>query len=540
MTSASPSTPLQLLSRGDQFPKIARQVETICPYCGVGCGVVLDLDAANRIIQVEDAPGNLSSDGMLCVKGRYGLGFVQAPDRLTTPLIRNRKTGMLEPATWDEALDLTARELAARIGKVAIFGSAKATNEDGYLLQKYARAILGTNNVDHCARLCHSSSMAGMAESIGSGSTTNSYSDFEIAGSLLIAGSDTDVNHPVIAARIRRGVSRNGVKLIVVNPRRTRFAAEADHWLRVKPGADVALFNGLARAVLDQGLEDRTFIENRTEHFDKWLEVIRGYSVEASAELCGVDPDEMRAAARLYARPAPGRHSSILWGMGSTQHARGVQIVQSMVNLALLTGNIGKPGSGLSPLRGQNNVQGACDMALLPDTLPGYQGLTEVSRAKFETVWGHPVPESPGLKMTEVINACHSGEITALFVEGENPLLAEANLNHATESIASLEFLAVQTAFLNEITDLADVVLPATVFAEKDGTFTNSERRIQRVRKATEAPGQAREDWAITAELANRTARYLRITRNWLFLRTPVSHLGRDRLAGAKHGRCYL
>lgn len=499
--------PVAAVQTNRQLPytPAVRQVETVCPYCGVGCGVVLDLDERGDILRVDDVPGNESSQGMLCVKGRFGLGFVHAPDRLTAPLIRSEASGELEPATWDEALDLIADRFVAHRGRFGAFGSAKATNEDGYLVQKFARVVMGTNNVDHCARLCHSSSMAGMLEMLGSGSTTNSYTDFEQAGCLLIAGSDTDVNHPVIAARIRKGVAENGVRLIVVNPRRIRLCEIADVWLRPKPGTDVALFNGLARIALDEGLWDEAFVAERTEGFDAWRTSLAPYHPAYVASVTGIAEADLRLAARLFARPERG-NSSMLWGMGITQHTRGTANVQAMVNLALVTGQIGKPGSGLAPLRGQNNVQGCCDMAVLPNTLPGYQGLTPDALATFGRVWGGNLPERPGLTLTEMIDAAHRGELDALYICGENPMLTEANLNHTREALERLSFLVVQTAFPNETTALAHVVLPVAVFAEKDGTFTNSERRIQRVRKALEPPGDARADWEVTGEIARRVS----------------------------------
>ncbi len=490
--------------RGDDLPPIARRVETTCPYCGVGCGLVLNLGARGEIVQVDDVPENRSSRGMLCVKGRFGVGFVQSPARVTTPLLRREPGGPLEPASWDEALDRVTEAFARYRGRFAALGSAKATNEDGYVLQKLARAVMGTNNVDHCSRLCHSSSVEAMTEMLGLSATSNSYADYERAGCLMVVGSDTDANHPVIAARVREGVER-GARLIVVNPKRIRLCDQADLWLRPLPGTDVALFNGLAWIGLEEGLWDEAFVRERTEGFEAWRAHLTPYTPANVARLTGVAEADLRRAARWFARPARGG-ACLLWGMGSTQHTRGTANVQSMINFALLTGQLGKPGSGLSPLRGQNNVQGCSDAGVLPNTLPGYQGLGAEVRAKFERAWGGRLPAEPGLKLTEMIDAALHGELQAIYLTGENPLLTEPNVAHARAGLSRLACLVVQTIFLNETTELAHVVLPAASFAEKDGTFTNSERRVQLVRPALAAPGEARADWAITCEIARRVA----------------------------------
>ena len=310
---------------------------------------------------------------MLCVKGRFGLGFMHSPDRLTTPLVRRERGGPLESVARMRR-SISSPRLALHRTSFAALGSAKATNEDGYVLQKLARAVMGTNNVDHCSRLCHSASVVAMLEMLGSSATSNSYADFEQAGCLLVAGSDTDANHPVIAARVRKAVAEHGTALIVVNPRRIGLCDIADIWLRPRPGTDVALFNGMARIALDEGLWDEDFVRERTEGYDAWRTSLAPYGVDTVAAITGVDAPELRQAARLFARPQRGS-SCLLWGMGITQHTRGVANVRALVNLALVTGQIGKPGSGLAPLRGQNNVQGCSDVGVLPDQLPGYQGL---------------------------------------------------------------------------------------------------------------------------------------------------------------------
>ena len=494
--------------RGEGLPAITHRVETTCPYCGVGCGLILNLGERGEIVQVDDVPENKSSVGMLCVKGRYGLDFIRAPDRLTTPLVRRERGGPLEPVSWDHALDLVAARFARHRASFGALGSAKATNEDGYVLQKFARVVMETNNVDHCARLCHSSSVVAMLEMLGSSATSNSYADFEQAGCLLVAGSDTDANHPVIAARLRKAVAEQGAALIVVNPRRIALCDIADLWLRPRPGTDVALFNGLARIALDEGLWDEDFVRRRTDGFDAWRTSLAPYSAGTVAAITGVAASDLRRAARLFAR-APRGNSCLLWGMGITQHTRGVANVRALVNFALVTGQIGKPGSGLSPLRGQNNVQGCSDGGVLPDQLPGYQGLGDEARAKFGHAWSADLPAAPGLKLTEMIDAAWRGDLEALYITGENPLLTEPNVHHAREALSRLAFVVVQTIVPNETTECADVILPAATFAEKDGTFTNSERRVQMVRKALDPPGAARADWAITCDLARRVARRL-------------------------------
>jgi formate dehydrogenase alpha subunit len=481
----------------------ARIVETTCAYCGVGCGIKLHIGVNNKIVQVGDVPENLSSRGMLCVKGRFGVGFVHSPDRFTTPLVRPRKRAPLEPATWDDALNMVAVQLRRHRGHLGVLGSAKTTNEDSYVLQKLARVVLKTNNVDHCSRLCHAPSVAGMTEMLGSGSTTNSYADFEKAGCLMVVGSDTDSNHPVIAARIRRAIEQRGSSLIVVNPREIGLCGLADLWLRPRAGTDVSLFNGLAWIALHEGWWDQQFVHDRTEDFETWRLGLEPYSPDAVAAVTGIAEGALREAAERFARPAGGG-SCILWGMGITQHTQGLANVQAMVNLALLTGQVGKAGSGLSPLRGQNNVQGCGDAGVLPDTLPGYQGLGETACLRFEAVWKAPIPRTPGLKLTEMFDAAIRGDMRALYLVGENPLLTEPNVSHARRGLEALDFFIVQTLFPNETTELADVVLPATTFAEKDGTFTNSERRVQLVRKALDPPGEAREDWRITCQIADR------------------------------------
>lgn len=487
-----------------------RRVPSTCPYCGVGCGIVLNVDGDDRIRWVDDDPANLSSDGMLCVKGRFGTTFVNHPDRLTTPLIR--RGGELRAATWPEALALVAERLLEHRGRFGSFASAKATNEDAFVQQKFVRLVMGTNNIDHCTRLCHSPSVEAMLDQLGSGATSNSYIDYEEASCLMLVGCDPSSNHPVVASRMRRAIDTRGTRLIVVNPRRIEMCDRGGIFIQPRAGTDVAVFNGMAKAILDAGLEDRAFITSRTEGFDAWLAAIQETPVEACAEASGVPVQLLREAAHLFARPprlgwqpadwVPG--SCLVWGMGVTQHTNGTDNARSLLNLALLTGQVGRPGCGVSPLRGQNNVQGCGDAGCIPDSLPGYQRYEDALIAPFEELWGSDLSHTEGLKATDMVEQIADGTIRAMYIVGENPLLSEPNLHHATGLIRSLDFLVVQDLFLHETAELADVVLPACSFAEKEGTFTNSERRVQRVRAAIRPVGESRPDWRIVSEIAGR------------------------------------
>ena len=515
-------------------PENLKSVSTTCPYCGVGCGIKLQVNDRDEILESQDEPGNLSSVGMLCVKGRFGYTFVDHPDRLTTPLIK--QNGAFREATWDEALDLIADRLVHYRGKpFATLCSAKATNEDGYVQQKFARLLMHTNNIDHCTRLCHSPSVEAMLTSLGSGATSNSYTDYENAACLLVIGCDPTSNHPVAASRMRRAVVERGAKLIVINPRRIDMCDYADLWLRTYPGTDVALLNGMAKVILDEGLDDKEFVQSRTEGFNEWKQLVDGYPVDRVEQITGVPADDLRQAARLYACPPPPSKiplsfspsplagletegdggskpgSCLIWGMGVTQHTNGTANAHGLLNLALVAGQLGRPGSGISPLRGQNNVQGCGDAGCLPNALPGYQSLVEGTLNKFQEAWGgSPLPDADGLVVTEMVDSMKDLDgVKAMYITGENPLLSEPDLNHAEELFRKLEFLVVQDIFLHETAQIADVVLPATSFAEKDGTFTNSERRVQRVRKAVEPRGGSRPDWEIICDLGRRVCRKL-------------------------------
>ena len=482
-------------------PNPVKTVSTVCPYCGVGCGIKAEVDENDRILRMLDDPDNQSSLGMLCVKGRFGYTFVHHKDRLTTPLIR--RNGELTPATWEEAMDIIAERLPAYRGDAfATFCSAKCTNEDGYVQQKFARLVMGSNHIDHCTRLCHAPSVEAMLTALGSGATSNSYIDYEDAGCLVIIGSDANSNHPVAASRMRRAVVERGAKLVIINPRRIDMCDFADLWLRPRPGTDVALLNGMAKVILDEGLWDQEFVENRTEGFDEWLSVVDKYELDYVSGITGVAADDIAEAARMYARP-PFSGSCLIWGMGITQHTMGTANAHGLLNLSFLAGQLGKPGNGVSPLRGQNNVQGCGDAGCLPNNFPGYQSLSG-TLDKFSSAWGGPLPDEDGLVATEIVDAMLDGRIKAAWVTGENPLLSEPDLHHAEKAFANLEFLVVQDIFMHETAEVADVVLPAASFAEKDGTFTNSERRVQRVRKAVDAPGVSKPDWQIICETARR------------------------------------
>ena len=487
-------------------------VHTTCPYCGVGCGLQVH-KSDGRITWVDGEPDNSSSEGMTCVKGRFGLGFAQSEERLTTPLVR--RDGELQPASWDDALDLVAQRFAGAIGSFASIASAKATNEDGYVLQKFTRAVMGTNSVDHCSRLCHAPSVVALMEQVGSGATSNSYEDYDHAGTLLVVGSDTAQNHPVVASRLRRAVEDRGAALIVVNPIRIDLCDTAEVHLQPGPGTDVALFNAMAHVILEEGLEDRAFIEARTEDFDSWRRVVEQVTPEVAEEITGVPADDIRIAARLYARPRPGRDgeergSCLIWGMGVTQHTMGSDNARSLINLALLCGQVGGFGNGISPLRGQNNVQGCSDSGCLPNVLPGYEAVDDPAvNARWSAAWDADLPTELGLQSTAMIEKMIEGSLKTMYVVGENPLLSDPYLAHAREAFEQLDFLVVQDIFMHETAEVADVVLPAASFAEKYGTFTNSERRVQLVRPIIESPGEAREDWAITNEIARRVLKLL-------------------------------
>lgn len=477
----------------------AREVKTVCPYCGVGCGIYLGV-RGQTIVSARGDRANPINRGNLCVKGRFGYDFVGSPKRLKNPLIK--KDGRFVETTWDEALSLVAREFATRKGdRFALISSARCTNEENYVLQKFGRAVMGTNNVDHCARLCHAPSVAGLARTFGSGAMTNSIGEIEDAAAILAIGTNTTAAHPIIGLGVKKAV-RKGARLIVANPRRVDLCRFADIWLQQRPGTDVALLMGMMRVIVDEGLADMAFVEGRCDGFEAFRASLAAFDPGTVEEITGVSAAKIADAARLYATSRP---ASILYCMGITQHSHGTDNVMATSNLALLTGNVGKPSSGVNPLRGQNNVQGACDMGALPNVYPGYQRVdSPEARSRFEAAWGQSLSPAPGLTLTEMFQAAHEGRVKALYIIGENPVLSEPDSRHVREALDRAEFVVAQDIFLTETAELADVVLPAASFAEKDGTFTNTERRVQRIRKAVEPVGSARPDWWIVSELARR------------------------------------
>ena len=479
------------------------ETETICPYCGCGCTLVLNV-RDNKVVKITGRGGLGVNEGLLCVKGRFGIDFMGHSERLTQPLIRTG--GKLEPAGWDEALELVAGRLAeigAEFGPDAIAGlaSAKCTNEENYILQKFIRAVIGTNNVDHCARLCHSSTVAGLARAFGSGAMTNSIEDFEVTDCIFVIGSNTTECHPIIGSAIKRAVAR-GAKLIVADPRKIELAGLSELHMAQRSGSDVALINAMMHVILEEGLADEQFIAERTEGFAEFRAAVAPCRPELAEMITTVPAADIVHAARMYAQ-APA--ASIVYSMGITQHTTGTDNVMSLANLAMLTGNVGKPGAGVNPLRGQNNVQGACDLGALPNVYPGYQKVdSPEAREKFQAAWGAELSPAPGLTVVEMMNAGAEGKLKALYLMGENPMLSDPDQNHVREALEKIDFVVVQDIFLTETAELADVVLPACGFAEKDGTFTNTERRVQLLHKAVDAPGEARLDWEIICGLASR------------------------------------
>jgi formate dehydrogenase major subunit len=489
----------------------------------------------NAIVFAEgrESPGN---HGRLCVKGRYGWDYVQHAQRLTVPLIRRedcypkgpisqdvrgehdgqRKPGGLvdydevlpafREASWEEALDLVADRLSGirdNHGSDALagFGSAKCSNEEAYLFQKLVRAGFGTNNIDHCTRLCHASSVTALLEGIGSGAVTTTYGDIANAGAALIAGSNTTENHPV-AATFFKEAHKRGTKLIVVDPRRSSIADHADHYCRIKPGSDVAFYNAMMNVIIEEGLSDRAYIEKHTENYEALREMVAKYPPEQASKICGISPEAIREVAIEFGR---ADCAIVFWGMGISQHVYGTDNSRCLIALALLTGNIGKSGSGLHPLRGQNNVQGASDAGLIPMAYPDYQ-LVEDSkiREKFERAWGKPLSRETGLTVVEITTGALEGTIKGMYILGENPFLSDPNVNKVRKALANLDFLAVQDIFLTETAEFADVIFPASAFFEKLGTYTNTDRRVQIGRPVVSLPGKARLDWQIVCDVSTR------------------------------------
>jgi formate dehydrogenase alpha subunit len=477
--------------------------ETICPYCGVGCRIEVETKD-NEIIRINGADGP-SNDSRLCVKGRFGYEYQMSNERLVKPLIK--ENGKFREASWDEALDLVAEKLSGikdKYGSNAIAGlsSARCTNEENYIFQKFIRATIGTNNVDHCARLCHASTVAGLARAFGSGAMTNSIKEFEYADCILITGSNTTETHPVIGTYINNAVLKHGAKLIVVDPRKIDLVKHANVWLRQQNGTDVAWMNGIMNVIINEGLHDKEFIDTRTEGFEAFKKVVAQYTPEKVEEITGIPKDKLIEAARIYGK---AKNASIVFSMGITQHTTGTDNVLSTANLAMLTGNVGKESSGVNPLRGQNNVQGACDLGALPNVYPGYQKVTDPNiKAKFETKWNTKLDDNIGLSVVEIMNEVYNGNIKGLYIMGENPMISDPNLNHVEKALNKIDFLVVQDIFMTETSQLADVVLPAYSSYEKTGTFTNTERRVQLLTPILKSPGDSREDWWIVQEISKR------------------------------------
>lgn len=497
-----------------------RKVDSVCPYCGVGCLLEYNINKDDKIIFVRGRQGP-SNKGRLCVKGRYGFDYIYHKGRLTQPLIRVEGAekpadieqltdkdiaSMFRTAQWDEALDLAAgrlRELKQEHGAAALagFGSAKGSNEEAYLFQKLVRTGFGNNNVDHCTRLCHASSVAALLEGIGSGAVSNQVRDVADAEVIVIIGANPTVNHPV-AATFMKNAARAGKTLIVIDPRRTEIARYADHFLQFNPDTDVALLNGIMCAVLKQGLTNEEFIRARTDNFDALRKHLDEYTPEKVASICGIEAEKIYEIARIYAM---SKASIIFWGMGISQHIHGTDNARCLIALSLMTGQIGRPGTGLHPLRGQNNVQGASDVGLIPMVFPDYQRVdnNEANR-RFEKLWNTKLDKNPGLTVVETMHAVHDGVIKGMYIMGENPAMSDPNLNHARDALRKLEHLVVQDIFMTETAYYADVILPASAFPEKTGTFTNTDRRVQLGRQAVSPPGEAKQDLWIIQQMAKR------------------------------------
>lgn len=495
-----------------------KEVNSLCPFCGVGCQVRYQVKD-EKIIYAEgiDGPAN---HNRLCVKGRFGFDYISHPHRLTKPLIRiptakkdpNDQVDPANPfthfreASWEEALDVAARGLVnIRDGKgvkaLAGFGSAKGSNEEAYLFQKLVRTGFGSNNVDHCTRLCHASSVAALMEGINSGAVSAPFSAALDAEVIIVIGANPTINHPVAATFIKNA-AKKGAKLIVIDPRTQTLSRHATKHLAFKPGSDVALLNAMLNTIITEGLTDEQYVAGYTEGFEELKARIVDFTPEKMAPVCGIDAETLREVARLY---ATAKSSIIFWGMGISQHVHGTDNSRCLIALALITGQIGRPGTGLHPLRGQNNVQGASDAGLIPMFLPDYQpvGRTDL-REPFEQLWNKPLDPQRGLTVVEIMNAVHAGEIAGLYIEGENPAMSDPDLHHARGALAKLEHLVVQDLFVTETAFHADVILPASAFAEKLGTYTNTDRRVQIGRPVVAPPGDARQDLWIIQEIGKR------------------------------------
>lgn len=510
----------QLLDDAQQGDSKAfdEEVTSVCPFCGVGCQVSLKVKDG-KILKADGINGP-ANEGRLCVKGRFGFDYIHHPHRLTKPLIRRddapEKGLNVDPAnpwthfreaTWEEALDKAAHglvDLRSFYGgkSVAGFGSAKCTNEEAYLFQKLIRQGFGHNNVDHCTRLCHASSVAALMENVGSGAVTATFNEIENADLAIVIGANPTENHPVAATFFKQFAKRGG-KLIVMDPRGQALKRHAAHMLQFRPGTDVALLNGIMNVIVEEKLYDRQYIEGFTEGFFEFRDHIRAFTPERMSELCGIEAETIRAVARSFAE---AKAAMIFWGMGVSQHIHGTDNARCLISLALLCGQVGRPGSGLHPLRGQNNVQGASDAGLIPQVMPDYQNVSDPEvRELFRHIWkGTQIEETPGLTVVEIMDRVYRGEIRGMYILGENPAMSDPDVEHARKALAHLDHLVVQDIFLTETACFADVILPASAFPEKNGTVTNTNRQVQMGRKAVKAPGEAREDWQVIVDLANR------------------------------------
>ena len=476
---------------------------TTCPYCGVGCQMDLNVDPrTNRIIRITSEKGCVPNDGNLCIKGRFGFSYVHSSERLTKPLIR--ENGSFREAEWDEAIELTGRRLREIRDKygpdsIAFLSSCRCTNEENYLMQKIARTAGGTNNVDQCATTCHAPTVAGLASAFGSGAMTNSIGEVKDVQTLFIIGSNPTEAHPIVGLEMKKALA-SGAKLVVCDPRKTWMAKRADIHIQHKPGTDNMLINAMMNYIISNNLQDSKFVKARCENFDDFAANLKDYSIEQAAETCGVAADLIRRAAEMYAAGTP---SSIFYTLGITEHTCGTENVQNLANLAMLCGQIGKASSGVNPLRGQNNVQGGCDMGAIYSVLPGYQKVADPAvREKFSKAWGIEFPTNKGGRVTDFVEKAGEGVLRGFYCLGEDPVLSEPNQAKVIQNLKKLEFIVCQEIFMSETAKLAHVIFPATSWAEKNGTFTNTERRIQRIRKAVEPPGEARPDWQIVCQVS--------------------------------------
>ncbi|MFK8068170.1 MAG: formate dehydrogenase subunit alpha [Gammaproteobacteria bacterium] len=495
-----------------------KTVDSTCPYCGVGCLIKYHVKD-NEILYTEGRMEGPANKGRLCVKGRYGFDYIHNPLRLTKPLIRRegvaKTTELLDPddidkvfreASWEEALDFAAsglKKIRDEVSPKALagLGSAKGSNEEAYLFQKLVRTGFRSNNVDHCTRLCHASSVAALLECIGSGAVSNPVEDVALAEVVILIGANPTINHPVGGSFIKNA-TKNGTKLIVIDPRRNGMANYASHYLQFRPDTDVALLNGIMHTILDEGLQNDEYMEQYTEGFEKLAEHLKDYPAEKVAPICGIEAETIKEVARLY---ATSKGSMILWGMGISQHVHGTDNSRCLISLALMTGQIGRPGSGLHPLRGQNNVQGASDVGLIPMVYPDYQPVTNDNvREKFEKLWDTELDPENGLTTVEMVHAAYEGKVKGMYIEGENPAMSDPNQNHARAAFTKLDHMVVQDIFLTETAGFADVILPASAFYEKTGTFSNTDRRVQMGRQVIDPPGEARQDLELIQEIANR------------------------------------